>query len=107
MENFKESLFPLSYPPKNNECKPVENITEEVKKLAKEVEDFPNQIKILQSTRCIGETELGLSTFFVLIVYEEDGIVKEYWDLECCTTNNTVKYMLSEIAKRYRRKYGI
>lgn len=99
------NFFPLSYPPKNNEYKVVEDITEEARKLTKEIENFPSQIKVLESKRCIGETKLGLKTVFILIAYEEDGVKKEYWDLECCTTNNTIKYMLTEIAKR-KHKIG-
>ena len=108
MENSKRSSFPLSYTPKDNQCITTpEDITEEVRKLTKEIENFPSQIRVLESKRCIGETKLGLNTVFILIVYEEDGTKKEYWDLECCTTSNTLKYMLSEITKRYKRKQRI
>jgi hypothetical protein len=88
------------------ECvKFVENLTEEVKKLTKEIEDFPEEVKVLQSIRCIGENSWGGHPFYILIVYEEDGVKKEYWELECCTTSNTLRFMLSEIALRYKRKH--
>jgi len=90
-----------------NKYRLVEDITQEAKQIAEKIDNFSEQIKILEAKLYIGTNSWGGHPFYILLIYEIDGMRREKLEEECCTISDTLRFMLSEIDKYYKRTHKI
>ena len=90
-----------------NNYKFVSDLMEDVEEIVQKIADFPKEIKILEAKLYIGENSWGGRPFYIYIKYQISDEIKEKLELECCTISDTVRYILSEIAKYYKRTHKV
>jgi len=86
-----------------NNYKFVSDLSEDVKEIIQKITDFPGNIKILEAKLLIGENSWGGHPFYIYLKYQIGDEIKEKIELECCTISDTLKFILSEIVKYYKK----